>query len=270
MITGTERNRQSLNMIFNSREIKSEHIEGFLIDYNNPEADNYIKELNDYCYSHQIQLQVNEFKQYIDITLDNQTFEERMEVEKLISKYANILKSEYLAGGGRWFRTVLKDTIVNSRRPIKSGRPLLSRYEVERMIIKSSYLTESDAEWIESAGKWKAMALAGILALGLASPAAAKTKKIANQNIDPQQKIDQICDAMAERGDTTIYLWDDEGELTDEGKALQKALGELGRDDGFGFGPGVKSFAIELANHGITLVNEDGRPIMKADGGFSW
>lgn len=159
--------------------------------------------------------------------------------------------------------------IFNSRE-IKSGRPLLSRYEVERMIIKSSYLTKSDAEWIESAGKWKALALAGILALGLASPAAAKAKNIKNQQIDPQQKIDMICDAMSERGDTTIYLWDDDGGLTEEGKALQKALGELGRDDGFGFGPGVKSIAQELAAHGITLVNEDGRPIMKADGGFSW
>lgn len=139
MITGTERNRQSLNMIFNSREIKSEHIEGFLIDYNNPEADNYIKELNDYCYSHQIQLQVNEFKQYIDITLDNQTFEERMEVEKLISKYANILKSEYLAGGGRWFRTVLKDTIVNSRRPIKSSVRMIRHPSVETYLPFTQY-----------------------------------------------------------------------------------------------------------------------------------
>ena len=138
-----------------------------------------------------------------------------------------------------------------------SHRPIMNRYEVERMIIKSSYLVESDAEWIESAGKWKALALAGILALGMASPLAAKTKKVAQAEINPQQKIDMICDAMSERGDTTIYLWDEDGGLTEEGKALQKALSELGRDDGFGFGPGVKSIAIELANHGITLVNED-------------
>lgn len=151
-----------------------------------------------------------------------------------------------------------------------SCRPIINRYEVERMIIRSSYLVESDAEWIESAGKWKALALAGILALGMASPLAAKTKKVAQAEINPQQKIDMICDAMSERGDTTIYLWDEDGSLTEEGKALQKALGELGRDDGFGFGPGVKSIAIELANHGITLVNEDGKPILKADGGFSW
>lgn len=117
-----------------------------------------------------------------------------------------------------------------------------------------SYIT-SAYQLIEEGANMKAMALAGLLALGSIFPASMSAmEKVKDSDMNAQQKIDLICKGIKKGSGGKINLFDNQGKLTQEGQKLKEALGER---DGYTPDPndweGMNELTKELNKQGIKI-----------------